>query len=306
MALAFCRGSFSIGIMDIHHLKIFVAVYQNRSFSKASAALFISQPTISEHIKNLELELDCKLFDRLGRTILPTAEADIILPQALQVIEELGRVGEILHSSRGAVTGRLTVGASTIPGTYLLPAEAATFKEANPQVSFEICIHDTAQVAELVAGHELFLGVVGAKVSHKQLNMTPFYQDELVCAGRAEFAQQVKEGRDITRHPFLLREHGSGTRIMMGHFLGKMGISEDNLQVAAILGSTAAIKEALKAALGISILAKKAIEEELKSGELTEIPFFPQPMVRDFYLLSHKKRTLPAGYQAFYEHLIAV
>lgn len=290
--------------MDIHHLKIFVAVYQKGSFSKASSALLISQPTISEHIKNLELELDCKLFDRLGRTIMPTAEANLILPHALQVIEELGRVGEILQQSRGAVRGRLVVGASTIPGTYLLPSVAAIFKKANPDVSFEIRIHDTAEVAELVAGHELFLGVVGAKVNHKQLTMTPFYQDELVCAGRPELAATIQTAHDIVSCPFLLREQGSGTRMVMAEFLREMAISITDLQSAAILGSTAAIKEAMKASLGISILSKKAISEELQTGILVEIPLFSRPMWRDFFLLSHRKRTLPGGYQAFYEQLL--
>ncbi len=290
--------------MDIHHLKIFVSVYQNRSFSKASAALFISQPTISEHIKNLETELDCKLFDRLGRTILPTAEAELILPHALQVIEELGRVGEALQQNRGTIRGRLTVGASTIPGTYLLPALAAAFKQDNPQVSFEICIHDTAQVAELVASHEIFTGVVGAKINHKQLRMTPFYQDELVCAGSPQLATAITNIDELGNAPFLIREKGSGTRVVMERFLKEMGVDCQELPIGAILGSTAAVKEALKASLGISILSQKAISEELHSGILQEIPLSSTPMLRYFFLITHKKRSLPAAYQAFYEFIL--
>ena len=290
--------------MDIHHLKIFVSVYQNSSFSKASTVLNISQPTISEHIKNLESELDCKLFDRLGRSIMPTAEAEAILPHALQVIEDLNRVRDALDINRGQVAGPLVIGASTIPGTYLLPGLAAAFKKLNPLVSFELRIHDTAQVAELVAGHQLFMGVVGAQVKNRQLTMTPFFQDELVCAAHPTLARQIKGPDDLSRLPFLLREKGSGTRRMMEGFLKEEGIDYRDFVVGAVLGSTAAIKEGLKAGLGISILSKKAISEELEQGRLQEISIFSAAMVRDFFILTHKKRTLPGSYQSFVDQLL--
>jgi DNA-binding transcriptional LysR family regulator len=115
--------------MDIHHLKIFVSVYKNKSFTKASEELHISQPTISEHIKNLENSLECKLFDRLGRSIMPTVEADLLYPKALQILEDLDQIQQEITAAGTGVKGKLVIGASTIPGAYILPRMAYSFKK---------------------------------------------------------------------------------------------------------------------------------------------------------------------------------
>ena len=110
--------------MEPHHLKIFTSVYRNKSFTLASKQLHISQPTVSEHIKNLEIALGCALFDRLGRTILPTIEADLLYPRALKILDDLDRLQEDLATAGDRIGGELVLGASTIPGTYILPGLA--------------------------------------------------------------------------------------------------------------------------------------------------------------------------------------
>ncbi len=286
--------------MDIHHLKIFATVYKNRSFSRASEELHISQPTISEHIKNLENELNCKLFDRLGRTIIPTAQAELILPKALQVIEEMEAIPELLIEAVSTIRGHIIIGASTIPGTYLLPQLATRFKEVHPDVSFEILINDTASISNKVFNHEILIGVVGARIDKKHLNQQSFFEDELICAGTPQLVDQCKE-RNLKSVPFLQREKGSGTRSVTEEIFKECSITVEDLQIAATLGSTAAIKEAMKAGLGISILSKMAIHDELASGVLKEIKLDCPAMTRSFYLMCHEKRSLPAHYQAFYD-----
>ncbi len=286
--------------MDIHHLKIFVAVYKNRSFSKASEELHISQPTISEHIKNLEHELDCLLFDRLGRSIIPTPEAELILPKAMQLVEEVATIPELLMEASRTIRGHLLIGASTIPGTYLLPTLATCFKKEHPDVSFEIRIHDTGLITEMVVSHQLLFGVVGARVDQKQIILHPFFEDELICAGTPELARQCLE-TNLHMVPFLQREEGSGTRLVTEGFLAETGIKKNRLQIVATLGSTASIKEAIKAGLGVSILSRMAITEELAAGRLMEIPLSGPALHRSFYLMHHKKRSLPPHYQAFYD-----
>jgi DNA-binding transcriptional LysR family regulator len=113
--------------MDLHHLKIFVSVFKNRSFSKASQDLSLTQPTVSDHIQTLERELKCKLFDRLGRTILPTKEAEILSLYAAEVIDKAEALKEALGILRKEVEGELVLGASTIPGTYLIPPSSLPF-----------------------------------------------------------------------------------------------------------------------------------------------------------------------------------
>lgn len=286
--------------MDIHQLKIFVAVYQNLSFSRASEKLYISQPTISEHIKNLENELGSLLFDRLGRTILPTQAAEIIFPQAQQVIDSLGKIKDSLAVSGGTVRGDLVIGASTIPGTYMLPQLASDFKKRFPDTAFEIIIGDTGEITDMVEKHEILIGVVGAKMDYKKLHYEIFQEDELVYGVAPKLVTGTGDGtEEMLKIPFLMREKGSGTRRNMEIFFKEMGIDVKSLDLVAVLGSTASIKEGIKAGLGGSILSRKAIAEELADGTLLEMRLGRRRMKRNFYLTRLNKRSLPLQYTAF-------
>ncbi|MCB2184276.1 MAG: LysR family transcriptional regulator [Desulfobulbaceae bacterium] len=289
--------------MDIHQLRIFTSVYRNRSFSKASEQLFISQPTISEHIKNLEKGLGCTLFDRLGRRIEPTNEAHLIFPKAMQLIEDMAKIRNILDERKRKIKGKLLIGASTIPGNYMLPLLATQFRELYPDVFFEIVIADTRKITDMLVNHDFFMGVVGADMEPKVLHYESFQNDELVFAGAPKFFSNLKSIEEkMYTIPFLLREEGSGTRKTMEDFLRKMSIKLKKMNVVAVLGSTDSVKQALKAGLGTSILSRRAIKEELENGTLTEVRL-GESMQRSFYIATHKKRTLPSHYSAFLEFL---
>jgi DNA-binding transcriptional LysR family regulator len=291
--------------VDVHQLRIFVSVYRNRSFSKASKENHISQPTISEHIKNLELALNCRLFDRLGRSIVPTKEAEILYPKALHIIENLDDLRDEMTRASGAIKGKLLVGASTIPGTYILPVVASRFKKNWPDVSFEIMIDDSSRITEMVLAHDIQLGVVGAVIETGKLDYVPFIQDELILAGSPTFVKKTLiDIMELIEIPFILREEGSGTRRTMEElFKNKKGVSVNNLEVVAVLGSTDSVKQALKAGLGVSILSRIAIQDELKNGFLKEIKIKGLQMKRHFHIIKHRRRSLPNHYQAFYDYL---
>jgi DNA-binding transcriptional LysR family regulator len=290
--------------MELHHLKIFASVYRNKSFTKASKQLHISQPTVSEHIKNLETTLGCNLFDRLGRTILPTIEADLLYPRALKILDDLDRLQEDLAMAGERIGGELVLGASTIPGTYILPGLAVGFKEKHPDISFEIRIGDTASITESVLNHELLYGIVGARTHPQQLDYQPLFADELILVAAPKFILGRLHSRETQYTvPFLIREQGSGTRNIMEYFLNQAAINIDRLNIVATLGSTAAIREALKTGLGASILSRLAVQEELQAGKLQEYQIPGLEMKRNFYGIKHKKRTLPLHYQAFSHYI---
>ena len=291
--------------MDIHHLKIFASVYKNKSFTRASEKLNISQPTISEHIKNLENSLDCRLFDRMGRTIMPTAEADVLYPKALQLLDDLERIQEEISATGGVIKGRILVGASTIPGAYILPRKAYTFKQQFPETVFEVLIKDSKKITEMVLNHDLLCGIVGARMESEKLNYTPLIEDELVLVADRDVGSKKKliKAQELLFLPFLIREKGSGTRQTLENYLGKKNISSENLHIVATLGSTSAIKQALKAGLGVSILSRIAVQEELDRGILKEITIQGMKMKRRFFMISLKKRTLPPQYAAFCKHM---
>jgi DNA-binding transcriptional LysR family regulator len=290
--------------LDIHHLKIFVAVYKNKSFTRASEELHISQPTISEHIKNLEGSLDCKLFDRLGRSIMPTTEADILFPKALQFLDDLNQMQEEISAAGIGIKGKLVIGASTIPGTYILPRLACSFKNQYPDVAFEILIEDSGTITSMVLQHDLMCGIVGSKVESDKLIYEPLLEDELVLVA----TKKVLNQRSVTLEklatiPFLQREKGSGTRQTFENYIAKNNFNTDAFNIVATLGSTSAIKQAAKESLGASVISRIAVQEEVDNNQLQEIPIRNLKMKRSFYQVRQKKRTLPPQYLAFCKHL---
>jgi len=290
--------------MDIHHLKIFVTVYKNKSFTRASEVLNISQPTISEHIKNLEHSLGCRLFDRLGRSIMATAEAEVLYPRALQVLDDLDQIKDEITAAGTGIKGDLLIGASTIPGAYILPRLAYTFKKQYPEVAFEILIEDSGKITDMVLQHDLLCGIVGAKIPSDKLDFTPVIEDELVLVATSKVLDRKSITLDrLAAIPFLQREMGSGTRQTFEDFLEKQNIPPGSFNIVATLGSTSAVKQAVKESLGASVISRIAVKEELDSKSLHEIQLRNLRMKRKFYLVRQKKRTLPPQYLAFCNHL---
>lgn len=286
--------------MDIHHLKIFASVYRYRSFTRASEEMHISQPTISEHIKNLEKSLGCRLFDRLGRSIMPTAEAELLYPKALQLLDDIKRTREEITSAGSKIKGTLIIGASTIPGTYILPRAAYSFKKQFPEVAFEIRITDSAAIISLVLEHKILCGIVGARAAPAKLVFEPLIEDELVLVATPKIQlPQTVTIEKLATIPFLNREKGSGTRQTFEGFLEKYGMSTDIFNVIATLGSTGAVKEAAKESLGATVISRIAVQSELDSGLLHQINIKGLQMKRNFFLVRQKKRTLPPQYLAF-------
>jgi DNA-binding transcriptional LysR family regulator len=292
--------------VDIHHLKVFISVFKNRSFSRASEELHLTQPTISDHIKTLEEELDFKLFDRLGRTIIPTKEAEVLYSHAMEIIEKANILKEAIGQTKKEIKGELIIGASTIPGTYLMPHIMAKFQKRYPSVSFQILVSDSRDIVEKVSRHELLMGAVGAKTTNTQINYAPFMDDELIVVSSPSLIKKEDMTiRELIKFPIILREEGSGTRKETEKILEGKGISFENIKIAGIFGSTDAVKQAVKAGLGVSILSKFSVTDELKHKILKEIKLIDLQMKRKFYIVTHKKRTLPQAYKMFLEHIMA-
>jgi len=290
--------------MDIHQLKIFASVFKNKSFSKASEELYLTQPTVSDHIKSLEEDLDCKLFDRLGRTIIPTKEAEVLYIHAMEIIEKAGNIKGAIGQVRKEITGELIIGASTIPGTYLLPSIMSAFQKRYPSVSFQILISDSRGIVEKVSGHELLIGIVGARLANSQITYMPFLEDELIAVSSHGLIKNKQLTlKELIKLPFVLREEGSGTRRKTEKILESRGISLQDIKIAGIFGSTDAIKQAVKAGLGVSILSRLSVKDEIKHGVLKELKVTDIYMKRKFYIVTHKKRSLPLSYNLFLKYL---
>ncbi len=295
------------GKIDTKQLKSFLAVYASGSFTKAAKMLNTSQPAVSEQIKSLENNLNCRLFDRMGRSIKPTLKADILYPGARSVIDNLERIKEEISSEDQCVRGELIIGASTIPGAYLLPHFASRFQKQHQSVSFEIRIADSLTIIHLLTEHKILLGVVGAKQPSSRLNFKTIGDDELILVSSTEkIMEKSVDLKDLLRMPFLLREEGSGTRKAIEECGIKNGFTVAELNTVAVLGSNAAIKEAVKEDLGVSIVSRISVRDELVSGRLQETAIEGVRMRRSFYSVTLKGRSLPNLYFIFLKKLLSM
>lgn len=236
---------------------------------------------------------------------MPTREAEILYPRALAILHDMEKLEEEIAMAGQTVSGELVIGASTIPGAYLLPSIASSFKERYPGISFEIRIDDSAKIVQAILANDLFLGIVGAQIPARKITYRPFTQDELilVCAGKREMPNRITP-EYLLELPFISREHGSGTRKNIENFLAEQKINADQLNIVAMLGSSTAVKEAVKADLGVSIISRHALQDELKAGSVREIDIHNLTMRRTFYIATASKRTLPHHYQAFLNSLL--
>jgi DNA-binding transcriptional LysR family regulator len=291
--------------MDIHHLRVFASVFRLKSFSKASEELHLSQPTVSDHIKALEVELNCKLFDRLSRKIIPTREAVVLIGRASEIIEKVEGIQGLLGEVRKDLSGHLVIGASTIPGTYILPGLTAAFRQKNSSVLFEVVVSDSRAIIDKVAGDELLIGIVGARLESRQVDYKPFLDDELIAVASSSYEVRKSMGvREISGFPIVMREQGSGTRREFEKILEKGGIDPHQLNIAGIFGTTDAIKQAVKEGMGISIVSRRSVQDELKCGVLREIKIKDADMNRQFYIITHRKRSLPHLHKVFIDYLL--
>lgn len=290
--------------MDINKLKVFIAVFKKRSFSRASEELYLTQPTVSDHIRSLEEELGCRLFDRLGRSIIPTREAEILFDRAVEIVEKANNLRDVISASNAQISGELVIGASTIPGTYILPRAMFRFKKEYPKVHFKTIISDSRDIVERVSRHELMVGVVGAKLINSMINYIPFHDDYLIAVASPSLTEKREMSlHELTGLPVVLREEGSGTRRETERILETKGINIGMFHVSGILGSTEAVKEAVKAGMGFTIISRVAVEDELRYGNLIEIKISDAQMRRRFYIVTHRKRTIPQVYNVFIEYI---
>lgn len=294
--------------MDLRLVEIFCAVYEERSFSRAADRLRLSQPTISGHVKALEDYFGAALFDRLGRSIEPT-RAGVLLYQYGRRIAAASREAQqemdrLLHRHEG----QLRLGASTLPGEYLLPPLFGQFRETRPGIRVTLTVSDTREIVDRVTRGELELGVVGAMVVASDLEFSPFASDEIILVTPATPAwEDVSDSIslvDLKERPLVMREHGSGTRMALEDNLRQHGLSVASFDVVVELGSTAALKHAVQAGVGGAFLSSLAVRAEVEAGWMrrVRVPEI-EPLPRSFFRVLHRRRTRSPLAEAFLEFL---
>ena len=280
---------------DLRQLEVCVKVLELGSFSKAGEAVHLAQASVSERIATLENMVGAKLLDRMGRTIAPTKAGDLLYQHAHRLLEMKKTACFEMQDFLGVKQGEIRIGGSTIPGEYILPRVIGRFSKEYPLITVTLTVADSEEIERQVLDGEFELGVIGRKSSNKNLASHELWEDELVLAlpsthrwaGKKEILIQ-----EVVQEPFISRELGSGTLKSMEPYLQRAGLKGmDSLKVVARLGTSTAVKEGIKAGLGISILSAIALDTELKAGVLKALRLKGIPMFRHFYLIKDKRRT---------------
>ncbi|MGD8529358.1 MAG: selenium metabolism-associated LysR family transcriptional regulator [Syntrophobacterales bacterium] len=293
--------------MDLHRLEVFCKVYEMKSFSRGGKACMLSQPTVSEHMRYLETFLGVQLFDRLGRQVVPTRAGDILYDYARRILNLKREAIRTLELYGGKMSGELELGGSTIPGQYILPSLIGKFKQTFTDIRIKLVIADTLNITNMVLEGSLELGVVGARIKNSKLEFDRLFDDELVLAVSPNHQWAARSSislDELAYAPFIMREQGSGTRMIMLQILEQADFDPQRLNVVAEMGSTDAIRQAVKAEVGVSILSRRAVADDLEFRKVRQISIKDISFTRHFYLVTHKRRSRSPLGEAFVDFLV--
>ncbi|GGH68720.1 DNA-binding transcriptional LysR family regulator [Filimonas zeae] len=282
-------------MLSTHH-QVFIEVAKEKSFSKASDTLFISQPAISKHIKSLEEYYNTRLFDRKGIHIELTPAGKLLLQRLLQVktIQEETEFDLSIMSHQSMGKGVLKLGASTTIALYILPKVLSVFLEHYPQMEVNLLNRNSEIVLQALLNQEINLGIIEGREKLTNVVYHPFMNDRViaVCSKKNAIARKKSYPlKEVINMSIALRERGSGTLEALKYALEKNKIGLNDLQVKARLGGTEALKNFLIESDCVGFLPQRSVIKELKYGELTEVHFEGLHIERSFYFIQRKGET---------------
>jgi DNA-binding transcriptional LysR family regulator len=281
--------------MDLWQLHIFVSVVENKSFSKASEMINLSQPTVSSHIKELESYFQCRLLDRLGKITEPTRAGAILYQYAKQILSLKERAETSLFDFLGTSKGQLIVGGSTIPSGYIIPRMIGSFSKAYPGIKIELKSGDTRQIVSSIAKGKIEVGIVGARVNDPMVVQEKLIADQMkliVPKGHPWAGKKAVECARLSTENIITREKGSGTWQSIMDSMNRFGFSPADLNASVTMGNTTSVIQGILNGVGISILSTIAVKDELQKGRLFALSVKGLDLDRYFYLTYAKKRTL--------------
>lgn len=272
---------------------VFLIVAQQKSFSKASQVLYITQPAISNHIKSLEKYYKINLFERSGTSIELTSAGKLLyerLMEAKQIQEqtefEISRIKDVLQAK-----GELKLGASSTVALYILPKILYAFTTKYPNISVTSLNRNSELVLEALLNQTINIGIIEGRVKFNQVDFQPFIADKViaVCSKHSPIAKRKNyQIKDIANMPLAFRERGSGTLASLKYALEKNKLRLSELNIKVRLGGTESLKNFLIESDTLGFLPQRSIVKELKYGELCEINFEGLHIERNFYFIQRK------------------
>ena len=283
--------------MSIKHLKIFIKVYQNKNITKASKELHMVQPAVSRSIQELEKYYGVNLFDRINHKIYPTDKADELYSRAVQIIDAIDDMEEMIMDNDGKDT--IYVGGTMTIGNFVLPIVVSEFKKLYPNVKVRVTISNSSDIQKKILDNELDFAIVEENVQADYLETEFFYSDNMcLIYGENHELGRMKSitMKDLSKYPFLLREKGSAARTYIEHFLGIHDLVIDPLWEST---STQALINAAAKGIGISILPEKLVRRAIDDGCICTRKINDEEFKRNIYFIWHKQKVLSDAMEKF-------
>lgn len=255
--------------LNLHLLRIYVAVLDHGSFTRAAEALTMSQSAVSRAVQELERQLNTVLLERRARGVVPTEAGAILGEHARRIFAHERLAVEALKELRGLQRGRLAIGASSTIGIYLLPPLLGAYHRQYPGIELFLDIGNTQQVLDHLFSYQIDIAYVEGPVTPQEnLQIVPWRSDELVVIAPPDHPLSRRAhvpAAELNGAPFILREPGSGTREVMEQALAARGVT---IRPVMELGSTEAVKQAVSAGLGLSMVSRVTIKAEVIARKL--------------------------------------
>lgn len=292
--------------MTLDQLRIFVAVAEREHVTRAAAELHLTQSAVSAAVAALESRYASRLFDRIGRRIALTDAGRQFLVEAKAVLARAAAAETVLSDLAGLKKGRLALAASQTVASYWLPPAMHRFQMSYPGVSLSLSIANTEMVAAMIHDGSADIGVVEGDVDDPSLAASVVADDEMVLVVSPDHpwaSRTPARSLDLSASSWVLREHGSGTRAILETAFEDAGLHPAAIRCALELPSNEAVRAAVEAGAGASVMSRLVAQGSIDSGRLVEAAY-PLPM-RRFWALTHKERYATKAATAFLEVMTA-
>ncbi|WEG12585.1 LysR substrate-binding domain-containing protein [Pullulanibacillus sp. KACC 23026] len=267
-------------------LLVFVTVAEQANFTRAADILHMTQPAVSNHVHSLEKQMGTKLLDRTNKYVKLNKAGEIVYHHAKQILGLYTKMESLLADLTQMASGALKIGSSFTFGEYILPHLIAKLHDQYPLIQPSVTIENSTHIIDSVLRHQLDIGIIeGGDFSATRVNITPFMEDKMSIVVSSNHPLLFKKNlvpKDLEKETWMIREEGSGTRVLQDTAFNQMGISP---QDTMSFGSTQMIKESIEAGLGISLLSESTMRKELKWGSLSILKVDGFPMTRQFSLV---------------------
>ena len=292
-------------VLNIENLKMFCLVVDEGSISQAARLSFVSQPAVTRQINQLENFYGTLLFDRTGGKLKVTEAGKILYPYAKTIVNDFNRSKEAVQQETGKYNANLQVGATFTIGEYLLPSLLGRFKKQKPDIKVTLTIKNTPSILEDLTNYVIDLALVEGIVENNDLTVEKFADDELilVCAPDHKWEKKI-DLEELVNERMIWRESISGTRLIVENMLREYGVLE-KIDSYMEIGSTQAIKSAVEAGLGVSILPRLTVSRELEQGTLREVSMDGVNLTRNLWMVRKPQRFSKAWISDFLELIMS-